>query len=454
MRGVAIGLLALVGLVVIPGSASAGLSPSQITFPLTSPGDTSDPQTVTVANNSGSPMAVSYSLNNHAAAFLVDDDDCPAQLAFGATCGLLISFKPTARGNFYSELSVPGNGYVALVGNTPVPAGTITPGEDQDFGFAGPGDPKTKHFTVTSTGPIALPIDEVTTFGSGNGDFTVVPPDACVGDLAPNDTCEFDVKFNPQPGFNAQREALLAVMDPDGNTVALVDLAGTTAVADYTVSPTFNDFGEASIGTGLTRTPATFTITSTGDAPLPYAGSELFGGDHTDSYSVEDKCPTSVAVGQSCSVLVRFDPTGGEVGPRPAALKIKAGIHASAYETILMTGTATPPLPPTGNANLTLKLKAAKRIKRGKTLVVKATVKNTGNATATSVVLNAKSPKKLAKKAKSVKIPSLAPGESVTGKIKIKVKRTAKRGAKLKVKVAASAIGVSKKTAQRVVRIR
>ncbi|HTU15162.1 MAG TPA: choice-of-anchor D domain-containing protein [Solirubrobacterales bacterium] len=453
-RGMVVALLVLFGLSMLPASASAGLSPSQINFPLTSPGSTSAARVVTLSNTSGAPLTVSFSVNGHPA-FLVENHDCPAQLAPGASCQLLVSFKPTTVGVAYTELTVPGNGYTSLVGQTPTPEGTITPGDAQDFGLAVPGAPKTRHFTIESTGAIPLPIAEVTPSGMNSEDFSIVQSNACIGELEPGDTCEFDVRFDPVPGWHREREALLVALDPDDNALLLVELSGSTTVAEHTVTPDFKDFGEAAIGTGITRQPATFTITSTGDAPLPYSGSEIIGGNDTGSYSIEDSCPSSLPPGESCSVRVRFDPTSGVAGPRPAAITLKAGISESAYSTILMTGTAVdaPVVPPPGKADLTLRLKSAKKVRRGGTLVLSTTVTNTGDAPAASVRLGVKAPNRLVRKVRPVRISGLAAGRSVTRKIRVKVKRSARKGRKLALKVSASGSGFSAQTARRTVRI-
>ena len=81
-------------------------------------------------------------------------------------------------------------------------------------------------------------------------------------------------------------------------------------------------------------------------------------------------------------------------------------------------------------------------------------MKNTGTATAKSIQLKTTVPKKLAKKVKTIKVSSLAAGESITKKIKVRVKKSAKKGKKLKVKVVASAPGVASKAATRTAKVR
>ncbi|MGL0119980.1 hypothetical protein O6115_14375, partial [Salmonella enterica subsp. enterica] len=93
--------------------------------------------------------------------------------------------------------------------------------------------------------------------------------------------------------------------------------------------------------------------------------------------------------------------------------------------SIALSGTAIEPDPPV--RELSLRLKSAGKVKRGKTLVVKATVKNTGNGTVKSIRLKTSVPGKLAKAPKATKVTSLAEGKSITKKIKVKIKRSARK---------------------------
>lgn len=118
-----------------------------------------------------------------------------------------------------------------------------------------------------------------------------------------------------------------------------------------------------------------------------------------------------------------------------------------------LSGTATSDLPPVIKPRLTLRLKSPRKVKRGKTLVVTAVIKNVGKAAAKPVSIKATVPKRFAKAPKAIKVASLAPGRSVTKKLKIKVKKTAKKGAKIKLKVTASS-GKVRATAARTVKVR
>ena len=131
-----------------------------------------------------------------------------------------------------------------------------------------------------------------------------------------------------------------------------------------------------------------------------------------------------------------------------------AGSGLAPNEAVL-TGNATARDVPPGPkpAAITLKLASPGKVKRGKTVKVKATVRNTGG-TAGTVSLKIKVPAKLATAPRQVRAGSVAPGASVTKTIKVKVKKKAKRGKKLVVTVAPSLDGKTQKAIKRTIRIR
>ena len=87
-------------------------------------------------------------------------------------------------------------------------------------------------------------------------------------------------------------------------------------------------------------------------------------------------------------------------------------------------------------ANLKIKPKS-KNVKRGKKVTFKVKVKNTGDASAKKLKVCGKGPKKLVKKPGCKKAGNLAAGKSKTVKIKVKVKKSARKGKKAKVKFTA-----------------
>ncbi len=106
--------------------------------------------------------------------------------------------------------------------------------------------------------------------------------------------------------------------------------------------------------------------------------------------------------------------------------------------------------PKLGNLKITPK---SKKVKRGRKATFKVKVKNTGDGTATKLKVCAKGPKKLVKVPKCVKPGNLAAGKSKTVKLKVTVKKGAKKGKKAKVTFTATATGAKKKSGKATVKV-
>lgn len=112
------------------------------------------------------------------------------------------------------------------------------------------------------------------------------------------------------------------------------------------------------------------------------------------------------------------------------------------------------PRPPPPVTSLRLSLRAAAKVKAGKKLKVTASVKNTGETDLTGLSIVTVVPKKFAVKPGAVKVTPLDPGVSARRTIRISVKKGARAGAKLKVKVSVSAAGKVLASGNRITRIK
>ena len=324
-----------------------------------------------------------------------------------------------------------------------------------DFGEATSGyapDTKSLDATITSTGGRPLKSSRCTSTGPIRNRSAPPSPPVARPRSPPAKAAQSRSRFTPTGNASGALEAHLEVeFSFDTGAPPEIQLEGTALPAAYTVTPATKDFGVADVGTGITpRVAQSFGVTSTGAAYLPIDGASLSGPDASSFRIVENNCAPKIQPQEICGVKVVFDPKSGGEGLRSATLVVDAFRSGKPGTTsVPLTGTAHVPA-----ANLSLKLKSAKKVKRGKTLVLKATVKNIGDATAKFDPAEDDRPEKFAKKPKAIKVSSLAAGTSVTKKIKIKVKKSAKKGKKLKVKVVASATGVAGKTATRSVKIK
>ncbi|MCO5315329.1 MAG: FG-GAP-like repeat-containing protein [Solirubrobacterales bacterium] len=201
---------------------------------------------------------------------------------------------------------------------------------------------------------------------------------------------------------------------------------------NVTVDQTALGFGDVEVGTS-----GTLSVTLTNDgAPTATLGDVSITGPDAGQFTLgTTTCGSDLAGGASCDRAVVFSPT--VAGSSDATLRIQ--MPGGSSVEVGLSGAGMTPVSPVKPAKLTLKLTGAKKVKRGKTLVVKAQVGNTGGKTAQGVTLKTKLPKKMAKAVKPVKVGDLAPGQRVARKIRIRVKKNAPAGRKFKVKVTASA---------------
>lgn len=336
-----VGLFIAIGLGLAPATASAGLSPAQLDFPATPPGQASAVQKITLYNPSPMfPLNVTVAVTGTGASgFQVNSSACQPGLPPSGYCEISVTFSPGNPGLYTADLAIVSTPYsTALTGTAPPAA--ITP-ESWDFGIAAPGEVKSKAFTISAYGPNPFPVTAFVSTGTDGGDFAFHDPNGCIGALAPGATCDVDIDFKPRADSGGYRQATLT----DEFSNLIVDVSGTVSA-----------------------------------------------------------------------------------GPDP--------------------------IPPGVQPLLKLGLKSARKVKPGKSLLVKATVTNAGTAAAGAVVLKATVPRKLVTSPARVKVVgSLAVGRSVTRRIKVKVKKAAKRGKKLTVKVTASAPGAPAVTVKRKVTI-
>jgi len=496
--------------------------------------------------------------------FAITTDGCDGEtLAPTEICDITVTFSPTATGFKYTSIGVPssdpnggGTRFFGIDGTGIDPGMSVDP-ESHDFGDVEMDDPAstppTETFTITSTGTTDLEVAPISIDGEDSDDFTFVSPPSC-GLLPAGNTCQFQVRFNPEQREPGRRSAVVVLENNTADPETHLDITGTATEAEltlgsetlefgdidpyfepaassrlaldstgtaplrataeilndengafsvdgdncleptepelscsYTVgfdpsglvpgeysasvaitsnggdvnvpiaagvvnggisfSPAGHDFGQLDVGTSVSKD---FTLTSNGSGPMVLESATIEGGGAAPFGVIANECGNSVASGDTCRLSVRYSPSTAVNSA--ARLKLSGNFGSRALDLSGIGKPAT--VPPTGEAKLALKVKAPRKVKAGKTLVLKATVSNTGTATAQSVLLTAKLPWKIAKKAKAVRISTLAAGQSLTRKIKVKIKKRAKKGKKPAVQVTASGAGLQPVSVKRKVKVR
>ncbi|MBN8866296.1 MAG: choice-of-anchor D domain-containing protein [Solirubrobacterales bacterium] len=388
----------------------------------------------------GPPNFTSGPFSVNGAACMGTQED-PVTTSPGESCDLTVTFDPSnaAWGANTETLHVltNGNSVDVPLSATLTRGGASVSTESVDLGDVEVGQTGSATVTVTSTGTAPLKLDAPAINGPDADMFSVDQPASCTG-LTEDQTCEVTVEFTPSA--IAGKQAWLTLSGNFGS--ANVALAGR-GIAAYVNAPSEIAFGETVVGTEISQTSS---LISNGDAPFTLGSLTVEGADASAfSVKAQDGGCSGLVRGEECEFTVTYRPTSA--GTHHADLKVAGNLET---QTIPLSGSARGLNP----AKLSLKLSGPKKVKRGKVLVLTAKIANSGQVAATGVVLRAKLPKKLAKTVKPIRIPSVAAGKKVTRKIKVRVKKTAKKGKKLRVKVTAAAKGVKPAAAARVTRIR
>lgn len=165
---------------------------------------------------------------------------------------------------------------------------------------------QTLHLTNTSTST-SVNITGQTITGPGANQFALGPA-LCPPTLGPSASCNLDVRFNPsQTGsFTAQIE----VANNSAPNPLIGALSGTGVAPDLTFSPTALDFGLVDVDDSQ-GTAQPVTIQNNGAAPTQISQIDINGPGSSAFHIDGGGCqPQMLAVGQSCSQSIRFEPMG------------------------------------------------------------------------------------------------------------------------------------------------
>jgi hypothetical protein len=236
------------------GQVESGLNvnPSQLTFAVTSVGQSSAAQTVTVSNTSSS--AASQLAFAVPAQFGLTQNTCTGSLAAGANCTVGVIFAPAAVGTAtgvltISSASVATPATVLLSGTGGVGAAIQVMPTAMVFATTAPGATSSQTtMTVTNTGTTASLSDLVLAVTAG---FQLVN-NTCPTALAPGLSCTAGVEFAPATA--GAQTGTLTVTSSAVATGASVPLSGVSL--DFTLS--VSGSASQSVASGQT---ANYTLT-------------------------------------------------------------------------------------------------------------------------------------------------------------------------------------------------
>jgi hypothetical protein len=283
----------------------------QLNFPDTQVGTASAPMMVTLTNNGTGPLDVDTITPAPAAQFDVVGDLCSGTtLPAGANCTFWVVFSPPAAtpvGNKLGTLTIAHSGnadplIMQLQGNAVTGTLSVSPAPVNFGGVVINTLSAPQLVTITNTGPGPLGITAVT----APAPFNVVNNNCDGQSLGAGDSCTVQVTFAPTAlGFDSDN---LVIAHDGAGSPTLVSLTGIGVNApQLTVTPAGPvDFGDVIVdGPGGNFALRAFTVTNPGVNPVVFAAPTFTG----TGFSLESEdCPASIGPGESCTVVVRFDP--------------------------------------------------------------------------------------------------------------------------------------------------
>ena len=314
-----------------------GLSftPGSVSFGSVTVNTVSGVQPVTIANSGAAPL-------NFSGAFAVTGpfahvSACPPSLVPEQSCTVDVKFVPTVTGPASGSLVVtsnaPGSPHSLPLSGTgqPVPtAGVSLAPASLAFGaqtLATTSSART--VTLSNTGSGVFTLRGITT----SGDFA--QSNNCTANLAPGSSCLLNVTFRPVVVGTRTGSLQVASNAPGSpHAVSLTGQGEAPPVPGVALVPGAVSFPETQVGTSSAG--ITVEVRNSGNAALQVSAIEIVGGGFR---VVVHDCTRAVAAGESCRVVVVFEPTTR--GAASALLRI-ASNAPSGPVTAGLTGMGIP----------------------------------------------------------------------------------------------------------------
>ena len=278
--------------------ATVVLTPSALSFPATTVGAWSAPESITLANVGGETATITSI--SPTGDFLLKTNTCGNSLAPQSSCTLLLLFAPTADGARNGALTVVdsvGTQVAPLSGTGQTVATDVLTPLSLNFPPQQVGTVSAaQQITLTNTGD--QPLTAIAT--ATTGDFSTVSN--CGTILQGNGSCVISVTYAPTVAGPAVGN--LTVADELRNQT--VSLSGSgLAPPGFSATPSAVSFGGWGIGT--TSGVKIVTVANAGGSAIGGASAAIASG--SGFAIVSNTCTSSMAVGAACEIGLTFSPT-------------------------------------------------------------------------------------------------------------------------------------------------
>lgn len=318
--------------VALTGTAVAvptvALTPSSLTFPLTTVGQRSTSQQVVVTNAGAGQLTLG---TVSATGDITETDNCGNRTVTGPfSCTIQVTFAPSAPGTRTGVITVngtqAGQQATAMVTGTAVAAAAIalTPGS-VDFGTLEVGKTSAaQSVSISNTGGVAATLEVPVV----SGDYQLTA-NTCGPSLGPGVGCTVSIVFAPTG--RGTRGGVLNVLDSVGGQQASLTGTGATAPTD---SLSAQSLSFVPILAGTSSAAQSVTLANAGDEPLTLVSAKIASG----PFSVTSGCLAVLNGHSSCTMQVVFSPT--VAGVATGTLVVSDALRS---QTIALSGSAYSP---------------------------------------------------------------------------------------------------------------
>jgi hypothetical protein len=328
------------------------LSTTSLSFAGTVLGQTAAPQTVQITNSGGLPLTgIGTSISGANSTDFTAVTDCGSTLAATSSCGVTVTFRPSAARAETATLTISDALRAQIVtlngiGLKP-PVIAVSP-TTVAFGGLQIGMASTARLvTVANSGGSPLASPSFSLSGPGAANFTLGTT-TCSTSLAAGATCTGLVTFLPQSS-GASTATLTVSSSSPGVAAASIALSGTGLTPpSISVAPATVTLGTVVVG----NSSAAFTILIGNTGQVAMTGLSFVVGNATGGVAGDFalSLPTDIPPclltgatlnpGASCNVQVTFSPS--VVGPETATLTVTGANAIPATATVSLSGTGSP----------------------------------------------------------------------------------------------------------------
>jgi hypothetical protein len=335
-----------------PAAAASALNffPPSFNFHDQGIGQPSQPENVTLSNNTGSAVTINsggITFTGANAADFSQINTCPvspATLAAGASCTILLTFKPNDQDSRTAQLSVASTAPIAtmnLSGFGSVPEVSLST-TSINFGTNDPLNVGVINFvSITNKGGAPLHVGNVEITGPDASAFSVTF-NSCANVVisANGGSCFIDPTFLPTTAGHAYSATLLINDDAAGSPQS-VSMSGT-GVAQVNVTPHSLEFGGWLVGTQSLDSQISLQNGTAGNITLTSIAPSGSSGDFPIDPNNNTTCVANLVLlpGISCQLDVFFKPTvGSALDGRTATYTFNWTGAASGSQAVTVMGT-------------------------------------------------------------------------------------------------------------------